>query len=264
MAMATNKLQSLCPSHYSHTLVCGYIRSVQILIHQIIPESIIDLCFQMTPQIYRNPTPPNHAYDYLIKLVIIGDTHTGKGCLLRRFDDDSFTTAFLPTIGTEFGAKTVEIFGIRVKLHIYDTSGAERFRMVTLGYYPAAMGILLVYDITNEQSFLNIRNIWMPVVQEHCSGTVQTILIGNKCDLSDERVVSKKRGQALADEYGMQFFETSVKANTNVTNAFIAIAIAAVEVKWSTIMRDGDAGEPLTLDLKTAADANKRCRCICQ
>eukprot|EP01084_Bolivina_argentea_P041807 77176_1 len=97
------------------------------------------------------------AYDCLVKLLIIGDSKVGKSCLLSRFSDDSFTVSFVTTIGIDFKIKTVEIHGTRVKLQIWDTAGQERFRTITPAYYRGAMGILLVYDITDEQSFLNIR-----------------------------------------------------------------------------------------------------------
>ncbi len=101
---------------------------------------------------------PNVTYDYLIKLLIVGDGGVGKSHLLLRFSDDAFNTSFFPTIGIDFKIRTVEIDNKRCKLQIWDTAGAERFRSITTAYYRGAMGILLVYDITDEQSFANICN----------------------------------------------------------------------------------------------------------
>jgi Ras-related protein Rab-8A len=101
---------------------------------------------------------PNATYDYLIKLLLIGDSGVGKSCLLLRFSDDAFNTSFITTIGIDFKIRTVEIDNKRCKLQIWDTAGQERFRTITTAYYRGAMGILLVYDITDEQSFANIRN----------------------------------------------------------------------------------------------------------
>uniref|UniRef100_A0A453M9K3 Uncharacterized protein n=2 Tax=Aegilops tauschii subsp. strangulata TaxID=200361 RepID=A0A453M9K3_AEGTS len=100
--------------------------------------------------------PPARAradYDYLIKLLLIGDSGVGKSCLLLRFSDGSFTTSFITTIGIDFKIRTVELDGKRIKLQIWDTAGQERFRTITTAYYRGAMGILLVYDVTDEASF---------------------------------------------------------------------------------------------------------------
>ena len=103
-------------------------------------------------------TNPVATYDYLIKLLLLGDQCVGKSGLLLRFCDDDFCTATFATIGIDFKIRTVEIDNKRCKLQIWDTAAAERFRSITTAFYPGAMGILLVYDITDEQSFANIRN----------------------------------------------------------------------------------------------------------
>lgn len=165
----------------------------------------------------------NASYDFLIKLLLIGDSGVGKSCLLLRFSDDSFTTSFITTIGIDFKIKTIELDGKRIKLQIWDTAGQERFRTITTAYYRGAMGILLVYDVTDEQSFQNIRN-WIRNIEQHAADNVEKILIGNKCDMISEKVVETARGHQLADEYGIKFFETSAKANIQVVEAFTAIA----------------------------------------
>ena len=113
--------------------------------------------------------------------------------------------------------------GKRVKLQIWDTAGQERFRTITTAYYRGAMGILLTYDVTDETSFNNVRN-WMRNIEQHASENVNKILVGNKCDMEDKRVISHARGKALADEFGIPFFETSAKANVKVEDAFFSIA----------------------------------------
>jgi len=165
----------------------------------------------------------NAGYDYLIKLLLIGDSGVGKSCLLLRFSDDSFTPSFITTIGIDFKIRTIELEGKRIKLQIWDTAGQERFRTITTAYYRGAMGILLVYDVTDDKSFQNIRN-WIRNIEQHASENVNKILIGNKCDLVDKKVIDTARGKALADEYGIKFLECSAKNSINVDEAFITLA----------------------------------------
>ncbi|CAH8313100.1 unnamed protein product [Eruca vesicaria subsp. sativa] len=170
------------------------------------------------------PARARSDYDYLIKLLLIGDSGVGKSCLLLRFSDDTFTTSFITTIGIDFKIRTVELDGKRIKLQIWDTAGQERFRTITTAYYRGAMGILLVYDVTDESSFNNIRN-WMKNIEQHASDNVNKILVGNKADMDEsKRAIPTAKGQALADEYGIKFFETSAKTNLNVESVFLSIA----------------------------------------
>ncbi|ELW71316.1 Ras-related protein Rab-8B [Tupaia chinensis] len=145
------------------------------------------------------------TYDYLFKLLLIGDSGVGKTCLLFRFSEDAFNTTFISTIG-EGGAEARDEG---------DTAGQERFRTITTAYYRGAMGIMLVYDITNEKSFDNIKN-WIRNIEEHASSDVERMILGNKCDMNDKRQVSKERGEKLAIDYGIKFLETSAKSSTNV------------------------------------------------
>ncbi|XP_016287839.1 ras-related protein Rab-8A isoform X2 [Monodelphis domestica] len=125
--------------------------------------------------------------------------------------------------GIDFKIRTIELDGKRIKLQIWDTAGQERFRTITTAYYRGAMGIMLVYDITNEKSFDNIRN-WIRNIEEHASADVEKMILGNKCDVNERRQVSKERGEKLALDYGIKFMETSAKANINVENAFFTLA----------------------------------------
>jgi len=163
------------------------------------------------------------SYDYLIKLLLIGDSGVGKSCLLLRFCEDSFTPSFITTIGIDFKIRTVEIDGKKIKLQIWDTAGQERFRTITTAYYRGAMGILLVYDVTDEKSFMSIRN-WIANVEQFAQDSVNRILLGNKCDMTTKKVIDYAAGKALADEFGIRFLETSAKNSTNVDEAFISLA----------------------------------------
>ncbi|OAV97221.1 Ras-like protein Rab-8A [Puccinia triticina 1-1 BBBD Race 1] len=167
--------------------------------------------------------PANPHYDFLIKLLLIGDSGVGKSCLLLRFCDDAYTPSFITTIGIDFKIRTIELDGKRIKLQIWDTAGQERFRTITTAYYRGAMGILLVYDVTDEKSFENIRN-WHSNIDQHASEGVNKILIGNKSDSVDKKIIQENQGRELAAELGISFMETSAKANTNVEEAFFSLA----------------------------------------
>ena len=105
------------------------------------------------PQLSQQYTPAYTPTSTQIKLLLIGDSGVGKSCCLLRFSEDSFTPSFITTIGIDFKIRTIELDGKRVKLQIWDTAGQERFRTITTAYYRGAMGILLVYDVTDEKSF---------------------------------------------------------------------------------------------------------------
>jgi len=163
------------------------------------------------------------TYDYLFKLLLIGDSGVGKTCVLFRFSEDAFNATFISTIGIDFKIRTIDLDGKKIKLQIWDTAGQERFRTITTAYYRGAMGIMLVYDITNEKSFDNIKN-WIRNIEEHASQDVEKMILGNKCDMNDRREVTKERGEELAIEYGIKFMETSAKASINVEEAFYTLA----------------------------------------
>jgi len=193
------------------------------------------------------------AYDYLIKLLLIGDSGVGKSCLLLRFSDDSFTPSFITTIGIDFKIRTIELEGKRIKLQIWDTAGQERFRTITTAYYRGAMGILLVYDVTDEKSFNNIRN-WIRNIEQHATESVNKILIGNKCDMVEKKVVDSARGKALADEYAIKFLETSAKNSINVEEAFITLA-KDIKKRLIDNQQDGQGGGGKKADIKLDSGA---------
>jgi len=165
------------------------------------------------------------TYDLLFKLLLIGDSGVGKTCILFRFSDDAFNTTFISTIGIDFKIKTIELRGKKIKLQIWDTAGQERFHTITTSYYRGAMGIMLVYDITNQKSFENIAK-WIRNINEHANEDVEKMILGNKCDMEDSRVVAKERGEAIATEHGIKFLETSAKTNINIERAFHELAEA--------------------------------------
>mmetsp|Transcript_41501 Transcript_41501/g.133459 ORF Transcript_41501/g.133459 Transcript_41501/m.133459 type:complete len:222 (+) Transcript_41501:2-667(+) len=180
------------------------------------------------PPFERAPPSAARNYDMQIKLMMIGDQAVGKTALLVRFADDDFNESVLPTIGIDFKIKTIELGGKRIKLQIWDTAGQERFRTITQAYYRGAMGILLLYDVTNAKSLQNVRN-WVRNIEGNAPQTVNKVLVGNKSDMAAQRQVLAAEGQKLADEFGMRFFETSARNNQNVSETFLCLANDVVE-----------------------------------
>jgi Ras-related protein Rab-1A len=172
-------------------------------------------------------------YDYLFKILLIGNSASGKSSLLLRFADDVFTESFISTIGVDFKIKTMEIGGKVVKMQIWDTAGQERFRTITSSYYRGAQGIMVVYDVTDRESFNNV-GMWFKEVERYAGENVSRMLVGNKIDLATYRAVTTEEGAAFADALSGQavsgqavkvpFMETSAKKNTNVEEAFVRMA----------------------------------------
>lgn len=171
----------------------------------------------------------------LVKLIIIGDSNVGKSCLLQRFCDDEFTPSFIATIGIDHRSKVVSLplagnKAKQVKVQVWDTAGQEQYKAMTSNFYRSAMGVAVVYDVTYRRSFMNIPN-WLKNVEEHGSDGMCKFLVGNKCDMQNDRAVSWEEGQELAERYGMVFLETSAKANINVEEVFIGLAKACISQK---------------------------------
>ncbi|XP_067563094.1 ras-related protein Rab-26 isoform X7 [Pseudorca crassidens] len=172
-------------------------------------------------------------YDVAFKVMLVGDSGVGKTCLLVRFKDGAFLAGtFISTVGIDFRNKVLDVDGMKVKLQIWDTAGQERFRSVTHAYYRDAHGVLtgplppallLLYDVTNKASFNSIQ-AWLTEIQEYAQHDVVLMLLGNKVDSAQERVVKREDGEKLAKEYGLPFMETSAKMGLNVDLAFMAIA----------------------------------------
>ncbi|XP_015275587.1 PREDICTED: ras-related protein Rab-8B [Gekko japonicus] len=155
---------------------------------------------------------------------------------------------FFCPLGIDFKIRTIELDGKKIKLQIWDTAGQERFRTITTAYYRGAMGIMLVYDITNEKSFDNIKN-WIRNIEEHASSDVERMILGNKCDMNEKRQVSKEKGEKLAIDYGIKFLETSAKSSINVEEAFFTLA-RDIMTKLNRKMNDGSsasAGGPVKI-----------------
>ena len=167
-------------------------------------------------------------YDFIFKVLLLGNSDVGKSSLLLRYVDSVWSDTFVPTIGVDFKVKTIEIGGKKVKLQIWDTAGQERFRTVVSTYFRGAHGIFLIYDITNRDSFKNLEN-WLIEIEKNASENVLKILIGNKNDLEVERDIASDEEKAYTNKNRMQFIETSAKMNTNVNEAFETLGKLMIE-----------------------------------
>ena len=158
-------------------------------------------------------------YDLLYKVIIIGDTCVGKSNILSRYLKDEFREDSKSTVGVELGTKFLKIKGTGAKLQIWDTAGQERYRSITSSYYKGSHGCFIVYDITSESSFENVDK-WFEQAQKEASKDVSIILVGNKCDLENERKISKEKGEEKAKNLNCPFFETSALSKIKIDDIF--------------------------------------------
>lgn len=203
------------------------------------------------------------SYDYLFKIIIIGDTDVGKTNILSRFINEYFDPNTKQTIGVEFSTKILTIDDKNIKVQLWDTAGQERYRAIISSYYRGASGVIIVYDVTNRTSFMNIKN-WYEEL-EHRSNYYHILLIGNKADLIEERQVSIEEGQKFASKYGLDFFETSASNGQNIDNIFTHLV--------NKILTSGDLQDSMHKKLplikhentkQRLSDPNSHKKCNCQ
>ena len=168
------------------------------------------------------------------KVLVLGDPSVGKSCFLIRYTDDTFQDVYLSTIGMDCKYKDVVLEEDKsIRLQIWDTAGQDRFRSITKNLYKGASGIMLIYDITNRKSFDNVKT-WVNSIREEVSNKVVIVLVGNKVDLEKKRQVETEKGEKIADEFDMPFFECSALTGENINKAFETLAKKLVEVKAKT------------------------------
>ncbi|XP_071549530.1 LOW QUALITY PROTEIN: ras-related protein Rab-27A-like [Panulirus ornatus] len=212
-------------------------------------------------------------YDYLIKFLALGDSGVGKTSFLYQYTEGVFQQQFISTVGIDFREKRLIHRGDGsgrsqgVHLQLWDTAGQEKFRSLTTAFYRDAMGFLLLFDLTNEQSFLDIRS-WLEQLKTHAyCDNPDIILCGNKVDLVDQRMVSEQRAKEIAEKFGLPYIETSAASGQNVENAvgqLLDAVMKRMEVAVDSSRLPGRRGRSKGLLMNEndeAEDMDTRCSC---
>ncbi|KAG9126387.1 Ras- protein Rab-11A [Ceratobasidium sp. 392] len=208
------------------------------------------------------------AYDYLFKVVLIGDSGVGKSNLLSRFTRNEYNVESKSTIGVEFATRSINVDGKTVKAQIWDTAGQERYRAITSAYYRGAVGALLVYDISKHATYVNVTR-WLKELRDHADSNIVIMLVGNKSDLKHLRAVPTEEAKAFSAENGLFFIETSAMDASNVEAAFQNILTEVYRIVSSKALESSadpikpSGGETITVtptvDNKANAAGGKCC-----
>lgn len=207
----------------------------------------------------------DHEYDYVFKIVLIGDSGVGKSNILSRFTRNEFCLESKSTIGVEFATRTLQVEGKTVKAQIWDTAGQERYRAITSAYYRGAVGALLVYDITKRQTFNNV-NRWLRELRDHADSNIVIMLAGNKSDLNHLRAISDNDARLLAEKEGLSFLETSALEALNVEKAFQTILLDIYQIVSRKALAAQEAaatlpGQATTIKIGDYSGNNRRGCC---
>lgn len=169
------------------------------------------------------------SYNYLFKIVVIGDHNCGKSCILLRFAENTFRDDHVTTLGVDFKLKTIKQDRDRIRLELWDTAGMERYRTIYNSYYHSAHGVMCVFDMTDKRSFENIKNYWLQEVRRHAPQNAVLMIVANKADLVDQRSVDFAEAEKFASELGISLYEVSAKTGINCEEAFLEMAAAMRE-----------------------------------
>ena len=210
----------------------------------------------------------NTEFDYLFKILIIGDSGVGKSCILERYiDNTSFTNSYISTIGVDFKIKNENVDNKKVKLQIWDTAGQERFRSIVSSYYRGTHGIIIVYDITDKNSFENIQ-YWLNEIKKNANDNISILIIGNKADLLHLREIKYNDALSFAKKYEINLIETSAKTTQNIDTAFIKIAEAILKnIENEKSLKNNDFMNRINIDNSKATTKmnnnikNNNCSC---
>merc|ERR1711934_937362 len=198
--------------------------------------------------------------DHRFKLLLIGDSGVGKSCLLLRYADDTYTESYISTLGVDFRMVTLELGGESIKLQIWDTAGQERFRTITSNYYRGANGIVIVFSVTEEESFNSVAR-WLAEIERNVGTSVHKILVGNKCDMVSKRKVQRETAVEFAHKFGIPYVETSAKEGHNVQEVFNELS-DRIRKEIKANPRPGNSSKP-DVNLKNITPPEKKDGCKC-
>jgi Ras-related protein Rab-11A len=197
-------------------------------------------------------------YDYLFKIVLIGDSGVGKSNLLSRFTRNEFNLESKSTIGVEFATRSIPVDGKIIKAQIWDTAGQERYRAITSAYYRGAVGALVVYDIAKHPTFENVER-WLKELRDHADGNIVIMLVGNKSDLKQLRAVPTDEAISFAKKHNLQFIETSALNATNIETCFQNILTEIYRIVSQKQTTGEGQGTTITLDSQETAQKKSSC-----
>jgi len=205
-------------------------------------------------------------FDYLFKVVLIGDSGVGKSNLLSRFTRNEFNLETKSTIGVEFATRSINVDGKTLKAQIWDTAGQERYRAITAAYYRGAVGALLVYDISKHGTYVNVTR-WLKELRDHADSNIVIMLVGNKSDLKHLRAVPTDEAKAFSTENGLSFIETSALDASNVESAFQTILTDIYRIVSSKSLEQSadpikpPTGDSITVSPSVDASTNQSGKC---
>ena len=169
----------------------------------------------MDPSLDESSSIEEEDYDEKVKLMIIGDSSVGQSSLLKKYCKNEFSNSYITTVGIDFQVKILTINNIKIKIQIWDTAGEERYRVVAKNYFNTSDGFIIMYDITNRESFDSVSN-WVEQIKESTPNYKKSVIFGNKSDLNKLRDVQINEGKELAKKHDFKFFETSAKDGSNL------------------------------------------------
>ena len=197
---------------------------------------------------------PESDFDYTIKLLVVGDSSVGKTNFITMFIENKFNQTYMTTSGMDLKTSSIVVKNKKIRVQLWDTAGQEKYRAITKNLFLKVQGALVVYDITNDNSFTNLKT-WVKSIKEECGKSMQMIIVGNKCDLDDQRVIEKEKALEYAEEEKVEYIETSSKTGENVQKAISQLCEKVLE------NNEMGAEFSFTLDASSFSKNNKRKCC---